>query len=362
MWFVDNHKDASIHRVLPWYHQPSESLSSPKAAPRHKIKGTTDFVIKTGEEWAQFQRDVESGKKVERVIVQPSEPNLVRNPSFAEQLGELAASKGFVVQLAGGILSHAYYILRRKGAEVECVDLFGTSEDIVEYNKLVRDRVPEVITNRGERAETSQLVGDALILALRRKLVEEAYEALDAKSGDDLVGELADVQEVIRGMIAALQIPASQLLTQRREKRKRRGGFDRGLMLLKTASPQSLSPKSSDATLFDREAHSENTRAKTIRDVANLPVDPFYRRPDLRHVEEHIEKQITFEVTANQAEQIAETFNFAMPVNRELEIPFSLDIELKRTGSVFRGTVRLRPNPVESEAAMLNPQLRFKFA
>ena len=93
-----------------------------------------------------------------------------------------------MIALSGGILSHAFHVLRRKGAQVECVDLYGTNEERVEYNKLVRDNVPDDIASRGERYETTKLSGDALLTALRRKLVEEAYEALDASSGTDLLG------------------------------------------------------------------------------------------------------------------------------------------------------------------------------
>ena len=53
---------------------------------------------------------------------------------------------------------------------------------------------------------------------LRQKLVEEAFEALDAKSGEDLIGELANVAEVIRGLCKALNVSPSRLELEASEK------------------------------------------------------------------------------------------------------------------------------------------------
>ncbi|MCI0711669.1 MAG: nucleoside triphosphate pyrophosphohydrolase [Chloroflexi bacterium] len=60
-----------------------------------------------------------------------------------------------------------------------------------EYNKLVRDNIPEIIAANGQ--------------ALRQKLVEEAQEVLQAKP-DELVNELADVYEVLDALIAAYDL------------------------------------------------------------------------------------------------------------------------------------------------------------
>src|SRR3546814_7827563 len=49
----------------------------------------------------------------------------------------------------------------------------------------------------GEEVETVRLVGDALVEAIKRKLVEGSFEVSDAKTADSIAEELADVQEVI---------------------------------------------------------------------------------------------------------------------------------------------------------------------
>jgi predicted house-cleaning noncanonical NTP pyrophosphatase (MazG superfamily) len=70
------------------------------------------------------------------------------------------------------------------------------------------------------------LKGSALETALRQKLVEEAFEVLDAKS-EDLIGELADVQEVMKALGRALGVSATDIELEREEKEERRGGSKR---------------------------------------------------------------------------------------------------------------------------------------
>jgi predicted house-cleaning noncanonical NTP pyrophosphatase (MazG superfamily) len=241
MWFIGNDERATHHAVLPWYHSSSEFQGPPKAAPRRKLSTARDFEISTSDDWAELRRQISAGRHVERIVVEPSSADLVRNPEFAEELAKFAAKHNIVVELKGGILSHAYYMLRRHGAHVECIDLFGAEDEIVEYNKLVRDKIPALIEAKGERVDVFRLAGDALLTALRQKLVEEALEALDANAGGDLVGELADVQEVLNAIIAALALDNADVEKERSQKRKKRGGFQEGFMLRRTSTLHSLS-------------------------------------------------------------------------------------------------------------------------
>ena len=345
MWFIGNDPRATIHNVLPWFHSKSELTGIPKIAPRHKLTGSGDYSITSAADWARFQSDLKAGRRIERVIVEPIDSELIRNAKFAEDLARVAASQRIVVELAGGILSHVYYILRRNGAQVECVDLFGANEEIVEYNKIVRDKIPAVIAERGEKAETVRLRGDALLKALREKLVEEAFEVLDAKSGEDLVGELADVEEVVSAICQALQLKESQLRSVRRQKKRRRGGFEDGLMLTKTATPHSIQRPSWDAVPSLGLTASE----PVISDAASLPAKPFYHRPDLRQVDQDIEKLFTFEAETNKLGQVKEVLTFSMPLDRGLRRVFTLTVDLRRSRASVRGAVRLRTGPEQLE-------------
>lgn len=366
MWFVDNHSHATRHDVLPWFHHKSELKGPPNPAPRNKRPGATNFTITTKESWNELKRKIASGSRIERVIVKPSDPDLIRNRLFTEELAQLAVASGFVIVLSGGILSHAYYVLQRAGARLECVDLFGADEDVIEFNKLVRDRIPELIRQGGEGVATVSLRGEALITALRRKLVEEAYEALDASSGSDLVGELADVLEVIRGLRGHLHLSAADLKRERIDKRRKRGGFSRGLMLKETVTQHSLQTVP-EAELLPGLGASDNEHAQeTITEVADLPKAEFYRRPDLRQVDQTtIEKLLTFETSLPELprlQAITQTFTFPLPIEERTEREFIITLDLERDRSALRGVIRIRPGGNRAAvAAVDDAQLRLDF-
>ncbi len=356
MWFVDNHPEATIHRVLPWYHGSCPLDEAPKAAPQNKIKSAQDFQIERMEDWDKFKLAVKAGRRIERVIVQPLDSELIRSQQFAEELAGLAAQNNVVVVLAGGILSHAYHALKRNGAQVECVDLFGAEEEIVEYNKVVRDRIPSKIEEGGERVEIVQLTGEALITALRRKLVEEALEALDAKPGEDLVGELADVEEVLRALSTALGVTREHLDKERKSKNKRRGGFEQGYMLIKTATPHSLQKRTGNASFM----LTALPTSQTISTSSALPTKPLYRRPDLRNVDRQAEKLFTFETELNQIGSVSASAMFKMPVGEDVH-DFTLTLDVKRNRSLIRGIVKLRPGTKNSASPgpEIQPMLPF---
>ena len=91
----------------------------------------------------------------------------------------------------------------------------------VDYNKLVRDRIPEIIGSRGDRAVTRVLDEADYRDALLAKLVEEAREASSARA-EELPAELADVLEVLQALAKALGMTWEQLLALAANKRTRR--------------------------------------------------------------------------------------------------------------------------------------------
>lgn len=346
MWFVDNHELATKHRALPWYHSSPDNLAAPNRAPRKKIKTSQDRYLRHTGDWEALQQAVANGSRIERVIVEPTDPSLVRNPQFAEDLGSLAAQHGIVVVLAGGILSHAYHALRRAGAAVECIDLFGDSEDRAEYNKVVRDKIPAQIENRGEQYEIVRLEGQALVVALRRKLVEEALEAMDANTGTDLIGELADLQEVIRAIIKSINVTSQQLEEERLRKLKKRGGFEMGYMLRSTASPHSLSKAANTGILI---VDPESPTMKTIDNPANLPQKAIYKRPDHRNLADSKEELLVVEIELNRLGTLVESANFELPPNVD-PLQYTSSIELSRDRGELRAAIRLRSRPKRETA------------
>ncbi len=100
----------------------------------------------------------------------------------------------------------------------------------VTYNKLIRDRIPEIIEAEGHRAVTRVLPDADYRAALLAKLIEEAGEAENAPD-DELAGELADVWEVFQALLANLPLTYHELEALAAAKRDKRGGFDRRIFL-----------------------------------------------------------------------------------------------------------------------------------
>ena len=65
------------------------------------------------------------------------------------------------------------------------------------YNKLVRDRIPEIIANDRKTAKIREIDGDELKRALVEKLSEEGEEYLEGMKSE----ELADILEIIHALI-----------------------------------------------------------------------------------------------------------------------------------------------------------------
>ena len=101
MWLINNHPSATQHGVLPWYHSKSTLVDPRGAAPRRKLTTSDDFVVTNESDWDKLCRRLDSGPPVERVVVQPMDAALIRNPTFARELGTLGAAKRFVIELAG---------------------------------------------------------------------------------------------------------------------------------------------------------------------------------------------------------------------------------------------------------------------
>jgi predicted house-cleaning noncanonical NTP pyrophosphatase (MazG superfamily) len=96
--------------------------------------------------------------------------------------------------------------------------------------KLVRDRIPEIIHAKGEKASVHHVQGAQFVKALKQKLMEEAQEAANA-APDHLVEEIADVQEVLTALKKAASIDEKQLREIQDAKRRERGGFEQGIIL-----------------------------------------------------------------------------------------------------------------------------------
>ena len=95
------------------------------------------------------------------------------------------------------------------------------------YNKLVRDRIPEIIEASGKTCMTEILSSEAYLKMLESKLDEELAEY----HKDQNIEELADLIEVIRACAVARGYSVDALEHVRAEKAVKRGGFDKKILL-----------------------------------------------------------------------------------------------------------------------------------
>ncbi|SCY17144.1 nucleoside triphosphate pyrophosphohydrolase [Alkaliphilus peptidifermentans] len=95
------------------------------------------------------------------------------------------------------------------------------------YNKLIRDRIPEIIEKSGKKFTIEKLNDEEYLKCLNLKLQEELNEYLE----DNSVDELADLVEVIHAILKHKNVSYSDFEKIRLDKKGKRGGFEEKLFL-----------------------------------------------------------------------------------------------------------------------------------
>jgi predicted house-cleaning noncanonical NTP pyrophosphatase (MazG superfamily) len=176
----------------------------------------------------------------------PTEPNtvlrlepekdLIRENSFLQLVAAKAKEFDVTVEMDGSPLAHAYYQLSKAGITVVCLD--SPEQPTREFNKLVRDNIVSRVQEQGERVVSYQASPQEQRVLLKRKLVEEAIEVLDAEGEGALLEELADVEEVLTALREALGIDRGEVVEVQERKRSSRGGFSTNSVLIKTGGSE----------------------------------------------------------------------------------------------------------------------------
>lgn len=100
------------------------------------------------------------------------------------------------------------------------------------YNKLVRDRIPEIINNTGKKFSTKILNEDEYIKELKMKSFEELQEYVDAETSEDAIEELADVLQIIHALAVYHGSSIEEVERVRIQKAEKRGEFKEKLFLI----------------------------------------------------------------------------------------------------------------------------------
>ena len=98
---------------------------------------------------------------------------------------------------------------------------------MIKYDKLIRDKIPDIIEQSGKKCIVEVMDNDTYIEYLDQKLNEELAEYQQDKS----VEELADLLEVIYAVAVARGYSVEELERKRLDKAEKRGAFEKRLLL-----------------------------------------------------------------------------------------------------------------------------------
>ena len=101
----------------------------------------------------------------------------------------------------------------------------------MKFDKLVRDRIPEIIEKNGSVAVTRTLTDEEYRVYLEKKLDEEVTEYHESKS----IEELADILEVVNALCGCDLMALDQV---RLRKFCERGGFEAKILLMETSDKE----------------------------------------------------------------------------------------------------------------------------
>ena len=106
-------------------------------------------------------------------------------------------------------------------------NMFLKGERMKVYNKLVRDKIPEIIESRGATCQTRILSDEEYLIELNKKLQEEVSEYLE--SGE--VEELSDIAEVMISILEVKNVGYKDFENIRIQKAQKRGAFKSKIFL-----------------------------------------------------------------------------------------------------------------------------------
>lgn len=99
------------------------------------------------------------------------------------------------------------------------------------YNKLVRDKILEIIEEHGEEPIYRIIKGEELEHRMVQKIMEEYHELLGAKGSEDELNEFADLYEILDAYRKKRGFTQAQVKDARKSKNAKRGAFRKGYYL-----------------------------------------------------------------------------------------------------------------------------------
>ena len=100
------------------------------------------------------------------------------------------------------------------------------------YNKLVRDKIPEIIHMTGKKFRIRTLSEEDYLTELKIKSYEEFEEYLNAATKEEALEELADLMEIMFALIKSHDSTLEEVEKIRRKKAQTRGAFEKKIFLV----------------------------------------------------------------------------------------------------------------------------------
>lgn len=232
MYFVDVDKNTGYKSILPWFYTTDE-ITEQNEKFSDSIFSNNYILIETEEDLERLENNSFSCNKKYTIKLRPN-AGIIRDKKIVERIADFAKKMNIPIQLEGSILAHPYYILRKKGVKVKCVNYFSPQYNARNFYKLVRDKIPVNIELKGETATTVKIAPKQLLYYLKEKAIEEALEFYWEKEDDAIIEELADLFEIIRSSCNAFNISLTEIEEIADKKAQSKGGFDSGILLINT--------------------------------------------------------------------------------------------------------------------------------
>ena len=98
-------------------------------------------------------------------------------------------------------------------------------------NKLVRDKVPSLVTKDGGSYTLQLLSPLEHQTEITKKLLEEVQEYSEAQTKDKALEELVDIVELVHAALKLHSVSPEDFENMRLTKKKLKGGFEKGIYL-----------------------------------------------------------------------------------------------------------------------------------
>lgn len=107
-------------------------------------------------------------------------------------------------------------------------------DNITEYDKLVRDNIPDIIKSNGDDPIYRILEDNEYLDYLYKKDSEELEEVKLSKTREEVKKELADKLEIIKALASYYGYSLDDIIEEAGNKLKRNGAFNKRILLIRT--------------------------------------------------------------------------------------------------------------------------------